>query len=158
VLLNVLNLTNNDLSGEFPDHSKMQQLEVLDLTSNDQLTGFLSLQKEADEDVTDQQAETSGFSSSTIAAISIALALILFLICGIVAYKCYFEDIVKARKRRQRHDEESELQSKSNGHEILPAARTSFVIPIFMMSLMGMKGLRITKQLCKGGFGIVYEG
>jgi hypothetical protein len=137
----------------------LDQLTVLDLTSNANLTDVLTLPELSRETVivvSDESKEE--LSPDSIAAISIALALVLFLICGIVAYKCYFEDIIKARKRRQRLDEASELQSKSTGLKYLPAARKSVAIPIVMMKLMGMKSLRITNQLCKGGFGVVYEG
>jgi hypothetical protein len=136
----------------------LDQLTVLDLTSNANLTGVLTLPGLPRETVivgSDESQE--GLAPGVIIAISIVLALVLFLVCGIVAYiayKCYFE----ARERGQRHDEASELQSESTGRKYLPAARTSVAIPIVMMKLMGMNNLRITNQLCKGGFGVVYEG
>jgi hypothetical protein len=164
--LTALNLANNNLSGEFPGLSKFPQLSSLDLTSNDLLTGTLSLKKDsildkdANADITDDASETPGFSPASIAVISIAIALVIFLVCGLFAYQFYFEDIIKARKRRQRHDESSELQS--TGNKNLPgfsmAPRTSVAIPLVMMKVMGMKSLRITKQISKGGFGYVYEG
>jgi hypothetical protein len=157
----VLNLAKNNLSGEFPVLSMFPLLTVLDLTSNDLLTGILSLpQEDVKVDVTEDASDSPGLSPASIAAISCTLVVVLTLIGGIIAYFCYFEDIIKARKRQRRHDEPSELQSKITGHVNIPGSssvvKTSDVE--INMDDMGMKSLRITKKICKGGFGIVYEG
>lgn len=101
--------------------------------------------------------ETQGPSPILIAFIAGSLVAVLF--CALVGYKCYFQDIFAARKRERRQDEDSALQSTwsdtSGGYSI---EHTSVELPNFMMKLMKRSNIRITKQICKGGFGFVYEG
>jgi hypothetical protein len=61
VSLIVLNLADNDLSGEFPDISGLDRLTLLDLSSNDQLTDVPYLQESQGE----QQVVEMGKSNRT---------------------------------------------------------------------------------------------
>jgi hypothetical protein len=121
VSLTVLNLANNDISGEFPDIIVLDQLAVLDLSSNDQLSDVPGLQA--------LQVEQQ----------------------WIWGNKCYFQDIIVARKRRRRHDEPSVLQSAmTEDDDIAYIERTSITIPIVWIKLMGKSKILLTEGIFDG--------
>jgi hypothetical protein len=165
----VLNLAGNLLSGMMPDLSSLTQLSELDLTSNGNLTGITALPRQSTESPSPTpqiQVEIgSGKNESNAklnpATIAIIFASIVILsVCALVAYKCYLKPIIMARKREKRQNEPSNLLSTESDtdQESQDASRTSIAMPIFMMNILGMKKLRITKQISKGGFGYVYLG
>lgn len=156
VSLTVLNLADNDLSGEFPDLSGLN-LEKLNLTSNANLTGVLSLKVEESSAI---ESSNDGLPLAAIIAISVGSIAVLIAICAFVFFQ-YFKAI-KDRKRRARDQEscgnssfEMDGQSMMSEGEVISPINA---MPNHMMELFGSKKLRITSQISKGGFGFVYLG
>jgi hypothetical protein len=140
------------------DLSGLKNLKVLDLSSNDRLTGTITLQVPQEE--TDADG-SKGLPTNTIIAISVSIAfIILIALCAFIAYKCYFKEIIKRRKRKARHDEVSELydRAEKDQNAFENASPTTFPLPLILMKIFGIKKLRITAQISKGGFGYVYKG
>jgi hypothetical protein len=162
VSLTELNLANNDLSGVFPDLSSLDQLTVLDLTSNANLTGVLALPELPRETVIVGLDESQdGLSPDIIIAVSVILS-IMIIVCGILAYTCYFQPILKAKRRRARDDESCENSSSgvvsAFGEEVIQRSPAPMNPMPIRMALLGSKKLRVTELLSKGGFGYVYKG
>jgi hypothetical protein len=146
----------------FPDLSSLDQLAVLDLTSNANLTGVLTLPELPRETVivgSDKSQEE--FSPNVIIAVSVILS-IMIIVGGVLAYTCYFQPILKARRRRARDDESCENSSSgvvsAFGEEVIQRSPTPMNPLPIRMSLFGSKKLRVTELLSKGGFGYVYKG
>jgi hypothetical protein len=152
VSLTELNLANNDLSGVFPDLSSLDQLTVLDLTSNANLTGVLALPELPRETVIVGLDESQDGLSPDIISIMI-------IVCGILAYTCYFQPILKAKRRRARDDESCENSSSgvvsAFGEEVIQRSPAPMNPMPIRMALLGSKKLRVTELLSKGGFGYV---
>jgi hypothetical protein len=167
--LTKLILADNDLSGEMPDLSGLLQLNVLDLSKNENLTGVLTLDVPQGELQMAETGESASLSMEVISIISIVAFIVVALVCGILAYKYHFQEIRADRKRRARDDESCDLSSACAGGdsqmhdiefgeeiEITPIdSKPDHMIP---MNPLGKKNLRITKQLGKGAFGVVYKG
>jgi hypothetical protein len=95
----VLNLEKNNLSGEFPDLSKFPQLTLLDLSSNDLLTGILLLpQKDETVDETADLDKANDPISPAIIATVVTLAIVVSVITALVAYKYQFRESTTRRK------------------------------------------------------------
>jgi hypothetical protein len=129
---------------------------VLNLTSNANLTGVLSLPDKIPASAVVSESKEE-LSPAVIIGVSVAIIL-LAAISALITYKCYVQPIFAARRRRARHDESSELESavKSEGDGNTIGLSPS--MPSFMLKIMGKKGLRITESLSQGGFGYVYKG
>jgi hypothetical protein len=83
VLFTELNLANNDLSGEFPDLSSFPQLNVLNLISNANLTGVLSLPA----DIQDIKVDVLSEDQLPVAVIAISIVFsTLAMVCAALAY------------------------------------------------------------------------
>jgi hypothetical protein len=149
-LLTELNLANNDLSGIFPDISKLQNLTVLNLTSNANLTGITYLVAQI-QDNPDSGKEST---NTSIIAISVASSIVILIIfCSFIVYRCYIQPILMARKQTARDDESYEY-SGSDQSAVIDGSDPGLMMDIFG----GRKKLRITEQISKGGFGFVYKG
>jgi hypothetical protein len=169
VLLTELNLANNDLSGVFPILESFPLLTVLNLSSNANLTGVLSLPANLTgvlslPDKILASAVMSGSKEKLPLAmiIGVSVAIILLVaISALLTYKCYLQPILAARRRRARHDESSEFGSAvntKNPGSSIGLTRLSPSMPAIMLKVMGVKDLRITEPLSQGGFGYVYKG
>jgi hypothetical protein len=145
----------------FPDISSLDQLTVLDLTSNANLTGVLTLPELPRETVIVGPEESQEeFSPNVIIAVSIIL-FILFIVCGVLAYIYYIQPIHKARRQRARDDDKgsSDVEAgRAFGEEGDQRSPTPMNPTPIRMALFGSKKLRVTKLLSKGGFGYVYKG
>jgi hypothetical protein len=164
ILLTTLNLAYNNLSGEFPDLSGLVHLTVLNLDSNDLLTGnntSLDVAIAKETTVEDNDMNKNGPPIAAIITISVALAtIVVILVSALLAYKYHFRAKIMDRKRRERDDESSEIKSSGVNDQSAwgEVGGSQVEMPSRMMPLFGSKKLRITKQISKGGFGYVYEG
>jgi hypothetical protein len=146
----VLNLEKNNLSGEFPDLSKFPQLTLLDLSSNDLLTGILLLpQKDETVDETADLDKANDPISPAIIATVVTLAIVVSVITALVAYKYHSQRVHDEKKKQQ--DEEAK------GLEVVftPAEAIAFYAKRLKEN---RKKLRIISRISKGGFGFVYKG
>jgi hypothetical protein len=161
----MLNLAGNSLYGKMPDLSGLNQLSELKLSPNGNLTGITALpiksfKTPSPTPQVQNQLSNGTISPVIIALIVISLAFVIASVLALILYKCIFKAKFAARRREKRHDEPSYLVSAENNtdQKSQDASRTSIAMPIFMMNILGMKKLRITKQISKGGFGYVYLG
>jgi hypothetical protein len=133
-------------------------LNALNLTSNANLTGVLSLP----EKLQNAKPEVSSEDLLPVAIIAIFVAFsLLAIICAVLTYKCYFRPKIKERKRRARDGESCDNgeYAEEPGSIMSDGAHSSIdSMPTHMKSLFGSKKLRITGNISKGGFGVVYKG
>jgi hypothetical protein len=138
---------------------------VLNLTANSNLTGVLNFEIPQTNLTIIDTEESSSQSPAMIGIIS-ASVVIALLFFAFIAYKCYFQELYEYKKRQERHSEASEIFDEDNsGFSDASSVRVSTnsqsfapAMPLFAMKLMGIKKLRITGQISKGGFGYVYKG
>jgi hypothetical protein len=146
----VLNLASNNLSGEFLDISNFPHLTLLDLTSNDLLTGILSLPQEDEKvDETADLDKANDPISPAIIATVVILAIVVSIITVLVAYKCH--------SQRIRDEKKKQLDEEAKGLEVVltPAEAIAFHAKRLKEN---RKRLRIITRISKGGFGVVYKG
>jgi Leucine-rich repeat (LRR) protein len=150
--LTKLILADNDLSGEMPDLNGLFQLNVLDLSNNENLT-VLTLDVPQGELLVVMPEEPAGLSTTDIITVSAAVVIIVALLCALLAYKCYFQAIIhnRAKQSSVKGDIERSANAPRN-------PRNAVYMPMFILKLIGSKKLRITKKISQGGFGIVYIG